>query len=100
VEWAWEDSKVAAQEKVEVGPPKLTRFEKARIVGARSLQISMGAPILLALDESLSGGGTGLNSPIDIALRELAEGILPMTVRRTLPDGTFQDIPLKWLMVS
>jgi DNA-directed RNA polymerase I, II, and III subunit RPABC2 len=85
--------------KVVVGPPKITRFEKARIVGARSLQISMGAPILLILDETLSSGGTGLNSPIEIALKELDMGILPITIRRTLPDGTFQDIPLKWLAV-
>jgi DNA-directed RNA polymerase subunit K/omega len=91
---------MAAQEKITVGPPKITRFEKARIVGARSLQISMGAPILLELDATLSSGGTGLNSPILIALKELEIGILPMTIRRTLPDGTFQDIPLKWLMVS
>jgi DNA-directed RNA polymerase subunit K/omega len=91
---------MSAQQKILIGPPKITRFEKARIVGARSLQISMGAPILLELDESLSSGGTGLNSPIKIALKELEAGILPMTIRRTLPDGTFQDIPLKWLMVS
>jgi len=90
---------MANQENVTVGPPKLTRFEKARIVGARSLQISMGAPVLLDLDETLSSGGTGLNSPIEIALKELSEGILPMTIRRTLPDGTFQDIPLKWLLI-
>lgn len=74
-----------------MGPPKLTRFEKARIVGARALQISMGAPILVEVTESDS-------SPIDIALKELESGILPMTIRRTLPDGTYQDIPLKWLM--
>ena len=74
-----------------IGPPKLTRFEKARIVGARSLQISMGAPILVEVSE-------GFSSPIDIALKELEAGILPMTIRRTLPDGTYQDIPLKWLM--
>ncbi|MFB3889918.1 MAG: DNA-directed RNA polymerase subunit K [Candidatus Bathyarchaeia archaeon] len=91
---------MSVQEKIFVGPPKITRFEKARIVGARSLQISMGAPILLPLDESLSAGGTGLNSPIEIALKELEIGILPMTIRRTLPDGTYQDIPLKWLIVS
>ena len=76
---------------IEVGPPKLTRFEKARIVGARALQISMGAPILIESSESFSG-------PIDIALRELDAAILPMTIRRTLPDGTYQDIPLKWLL--
>jgi DNA-directed RNA polymerase subunit K/omega len=91
---------MATQENITVGPPKITRFEKARIVGARSLQISMGAPVLLDLDETLSSGGTGLNSPIEIALKELSEGILPITIRRTLPDGTFQDIPLKWLMVT
>ena len=74
-----------------IGPPKITRFEKARIVGARALQISMGAPILIDISE-------GSGSPIDIALIELDSGILPMTIRRTLPDGTFQDIPLKWLL--
>ncbi|MEM2099494.1 MAG: DNA-directed RNA polymerase subunit K [Candidatus Bathyarchaeia archaeon] len=79
------------QQKITVGPPKLTRFEKARIVGARALQISMGAPIIVAVDEVYS-------SPIEIALKELEEGVLPITVRRTLPDGTFQDIPLKWLL--
>ncbi len=80
-----------AEEKVTVGPPKITRFEKARIVGARALQISMSAPILIEVDGSLS-------SPIDIALKELESGILPITIRRTLPNGTFQDIPLKWLI--
>jgi DNA-directed RNA polymerase subunit K/omega len=52
----------------------------------------MGAPILIEVDERLS-------SPIDIAMAELEAGILPITIRRTLPDGTFQDIPLKWLAV-
>lgn len=74
-----------------IGPPKLTRFEKARIVGARSLQISMGAPILVEVSE-------GFSSPIDIALKELEIGILPITIRRTLPDDTCQDIPIKWLL--
>ncbi|MCW3983588.1 MAG: DNA-directed RNA polymerase subunit K [Candidatus Bathyarchaeota archaeon] len=78
------------QEKtISVGPPKITRFEKARIVGARALQISMGAPILVDAEEN--------TNPIDIAVTELDAGILPITIRRTLPDGTFQDIPLKWL---
>ena len=62
-------------------------------MGARALQISMGAPILVDVSGSSS-------SPIDIALRELEAGILPMTVRRNLPDKTFQDIPLKWLLIK
>ncbi|MEM4982140.1 MAG: DNA-directed RNA polymerase subunit K [Candidatus Bathyarchaeia archaeon] len=79
------------KKKVLIGPPKLTRFEKARIVGARALQIAMGAPILIEIKENM-------RSPIDIALEELRRGILPITIRRTLPDGTYQDIPLKWLL--
>jgi DNA-directed RNA polymerase subunit K/omega len=51
----------------------------------------MGAPLLVEASEEFS-------SPIDMALKELDVGILPMTIRRTLPDGTFQDIPLKWLL--
>ncbi len=77
-------------DRVEVGPPKLTRFEKARIAGARALQVAMGAPILIK--------ASTLSSPIEIALRELESGILPMTIRRTLPDGSFQDVPVKWLL--
>jgi DNA-directed RNA polymerase subunit K/omega len=50
----------------------------------------MGAPTLIAPK-------TQLSSPIDIALEELKSNILPITIRRTLPDGTYQDIPLKWL---
>jgi DNA-directed RNA polymerase I, II, and III subunit RPABC2 len=93
-EWkARESTKKTALEKetkVQIGPPKLTRFERARIVGARSLQIAMGAPTLIEPK-------TQLSSPIDIALEELKSNILPITIRRTLPSGTYQDIPLKWL---
>jgi len=74
-----------------IGPPKLTRFERARIVGARALQISLGAPILVELPPKMS-------DPIDIALRELMEGALPMTLRRVLPDKTYQDIALSELL--
>ena len=95
MEWAeWESTKITTAEtesKVEIGPPKLTRFERARIVGARALQIAMGAPILI-------DPKTQLASPIDIALEELESSLLPITIRRTLPNGTYQDIPLKWLL--
>ena len=76
-----------------IGPPKLTRFERARIVGARALQVSLGAPILVRL-------AMGVSDAIDIAIQELNERVLPMTVRRTLPEGTFQDIPLVDLLGS
>jgi DNA-directed RNA polymerase I, II, and III subunit RPABC2 len=70
-----------------IGPPKLTRFERARIVGARALQISLGAPILAAIPNNVL-------DPIDVAIVELQEKVLPMTIRRTLPEGSYQDIPL------
>ena len=74
-----------------IGPKKLTRFERARIVGARALQISMRAPVLLDLP-------TTLKSPIDIAEAELQEGVLPISIRRSLPDGTRMNIPLSSLL--
>ncbi|MEA1895428.1 MAG: DNA-directed RNA polymerase subunit K [Euryarchaeota archaeon] len=50
-----------------------TRYERARIIGARALQISLGAPVLIRPD-------TG--DPIEIAMRELEVGMLPITVKR------------------
>lgn len=80
-----------SERRILVGPPRLTKYERARIVGARALQISMGAPVLVKLPENL-------RDPIEIAVYELEKGILPITVRRRLPDGTYQDIPLRWLL--
>jgi len=53
---------------------KYTRYELARIIGARALQISMGAPVLIEVDRK---------EPIEIALMELEKGVLPITVKRT-----------------
>lgn len=58
---------------------RLTRYEKARLIGARALQISMGAPPLIRVTKDMI-------DPIDIALKELEAGVLPMTVRRRLPE--------------
>jgi DNA-directed RNA polymerase subunit K/omega len=74
-----------------IGPKKLTRFERARIVGARALQISMRAPVLLELPSTVK-------SPIEIAETELQEGALPISIRRSLPDGTRMNIPINSLL--
>ncbi|MDD5178077.1 MAG: DNA-directed RNA polymerase subunit K [Candidatus Nanoarchaeia archaeon] len=60
-----------------------TKYERARIIGARALQLSMGAPMLLKLKkEDLEK----INySPIDIAKTEYDQGIIPITIRRPLP---------------
>ena len=79
------------QEPALIGPRKLTRFERARVVGARALQIALGAPVLIDVNP-------GSMSPIDIATQELEAGALPISIRRTLPDGTSQNIPLKIML--
>ncbi|MBI1968937.1 DNA-directed RNA polymerase subunit K [Candidatus Woesearchaeota archaeon] len=57
-----------------------TKYEKARMIGSRALQLSMGAPFLLKLeDAALQAIGF---SPVKIAMREFDEGILPITVKR------------------
>ena len=73
-----------------IGPPTLTRFERARIIGARSLQLSLGAPILV--DSS-----NKFNDTISIAVAELNSKVLPISIRRVLPNGLYQDIPIDWL---
>jgi DNA-directed RNA polymerase subunit K len=52
-----------------------TRFEKARIIGARALQISMGAPVLIAVPEDML-------DPVKLAMLEYEKGMVPITVLR------------------
>ena len=62
---------------------EFTKYEKARMLGSRALQIAMGAPFLVKLEEK------DLKkirySPIEIAKLEFEEGVIPLTVRRPLP---------------
>lgn len=54
---------------------KYTRFERARIIGARALQISLGAPLLVDVSPDVI-------DPIEIAIVEFEKGVIPMTVKR------------------
>ncbi|MEM1513819.1 MAG: DNA-directed RNA polymerase subunit K [Candidatus Thermoplasmatota archaeon] len=54
---------------------KYTRFEKARIIGARALQIAMGAPLLIKITDDVI-------DPLQLALMEFEKGVIPITVRR------------------
>ena len=74
---------------VEVGPPALTRFEKARIMGARALQLSEGAPAFIEIPESAM-------TSLDIAMVELDQRVIPITIRREQPNGDFQNIPIDY----
>lgn len=62
---------------------QFTRYEIARILGARALQIAMDAPLLLKISEKEL---EEINyNPIEIAKRELISEVLPITVNRPLP---------------
>lgn len=80
----------AQNNKVLIGPAWLTRFERARITGARSLQLSLGAPPLVKVPDHAT-------SSIAVAIEEIAQRALPISIRRILPTGTYQDISIEWL---
>ena len=65
---------------------KFTRFEVARLLGARTLQIALGAPVLVK---------TELSNPNPIAKAEFMEKMLPITVKRKLPNGLEDIVTVK-----
>jgi len=67
---------------------RLTRFEVARIIGARSLQVSLGAPILVKVEQEKF-------DPIQIAEEEFKECKIPMSIKRTLPNGEVVVVDIK-----
>lgn len=76
---------------VRIGPPKLTKYEKARIVGARALQLALGAPPLIDVSNLPK-------DPVLIAMEELNRGVLPITIVRTKPNGEKELISVKRLL--
>jgi DNA-directed RNA polymerase I, II, and III subunit RPABC2 len=88
--------------KERITTPYLTKYERARVLGTRALQIrfaclltsltvpfnttsltSMNAPVLVPLD--------GETDALQIAIKELSQRKIPLIIRRFLPDGTFED---------
>ena len=62
---------------------EFSKYERARIIGARGLQISMDAPLLVKIDEEEL---EGVNyDPLRIAEKELDSGVLPISVNRPMP---------------
>eukprot|EP00466_Bigelowiella_natans_P013581 jgi/Bigna1/49105/estExt_Genewise1.C_390095 len=61
----------------------LTKYERARVLGTRALQISLGAPVLVDV--------AGETDPLQIAMLELKEKKIPIIIRRYLPSGWYED---------
>ena len=72
---------------ITTGPPTLTRFEKARIMGSRALQLSLGAPPFIDFSKNIS-------TSLEIAMEELRQKVIPIVIRRTLPNGDYQNITI------
>ena len=73
-------------------PPRITKYELARVVAARAKQLAMGAQPLINPQE------LGTYDPIDIAIEEVRRGLLPFIIVRTLPNGKHLRIRLKDLL--
>ena len=73
---------------ISTGPPTLTRFEKARIMGSRALQLSLGAPPFIDITKNIS-------TSLEIAMEELHQKVIPIVIRRTLPNGDYQNIAIE-----
>ncbi|GAB4815438.1 hypothetical protein N2152v2_002484 [Parachlorella kessleri] len=99
-----EQQEYEGEDRVEIrdGPPEatqkesittryLTKYEKARVLGTRALQISMNAPVMVDVGNE--------TDPLEIAYKELREKVIPFTIRRYLPDGSYEDHDLKDLII-
>lgn len=62
----------------------ITRFERTRVISARALQISFGAPPLLKPKKELT--------PIDIAKEEFEKKIIPLVILREFPNGEVKRV--------
>ncbi|RUS71431.1 hypothetical protein EGW08_020814 [Elysia chlorotica] len=70
----------------------MTKYERARILGTRALQIAMCAPVMVELE--------GETDPLVIAMKELKAGKIPFIIRRYLPDGSYEDWGLDELIID
>ncbi|KAI1271135.1 RNA polymerase, subunit omega/K/RPB6 [Xylaria sp. FL0933] len=75
------DKRIPTEERTTT--PYMTKYERARILGTRALQISMNAPVLVDLE--------GESDPLQIAIKEMNEKKIPLIVRRYMPDGYYED---------
>lgn len=69
----------------------MTKYERARVLGTRALQIAMCAPIMVELE--------GETDPLMIAMKELKQRKIPIIIRRYLPDHSYEDWSIDELII-
>lgn len=72
--------------------PYMTKYERARVLGTRALQIAMCAPVMVELE--------GETDPLNIAMKELKARKIPIIIRRYLPDGSYEDWGIDELIIT
>lgn len=69
----------------------MTKYERARVLGTRALQIAMCAPVMVELE--------GETDPLQIAMKELKQRKIPIIIRRYLPDNSYEDWRIDELII-
>jgi len=85
-------SEANKEQKVKKTTRYMTKYERARVLGTRALQISMNAPIMVELE--------GETDPLQIAMKELKERKVPLIIRRYLPDESYEDWSIDELEIA
>lgn len=80
------------KKKDRITTPYLTKYERARVLGARALQISMNAPVMIDIGN--------MTDPYQIAVEELNQGKIPLIIRRKMPDGSHEDWSVDELIID
>ena len=88
-----EDTDETSSRKERITTPYMTKYERARILGTRAMQISRNAPVMVELEPSET-------DPLVIAEKELREKKIPFIIRRYLPDGSYEDWGVDELIID
>lgn len=87
------DRPTGSENSERIATPFMTKYERARILGTRAMQISKNAPVFVELEPHET-------DPLLIAEKELREKKIPFIIRRYLPDGSYEDWPISDLIIE
>ncbi|XP_054257160.1 DNA-directed RNA polymerases I, II, and III subunit RPABC2-like [Macrosteles quadrilineatus] len=86
-----QDARGGVQKSNRITTKYMTKYERARVLGTRALQIAMCAPVMVELE--------GETDPLQIAMKELKQRKIPIIIRRYLPDNSFEDWGIDELII-
>jgi len=87
------NTETTSSDNSKITTPYLSKYELARVLGVRAVQISMNSPIRIPLKSNEI-------DPLKIAKKELKAGKSPIIIRRYLPNGEYEDFSVNDLIIS